>query len=35
MVFKLSSEMVDAAKGSGDAIRKKEETHRMADAHFR
>ncbi|RZC92518.1 hypothetical protein C5167_041862 [Papaver somniferum] len=38
--FKLSSELVDAAKGSGDAIRKKEETHRMAEAnrdfaHFR
>ncbi|KAL4329361.1 hypothetical protein AHAS_Ahas13G0292400 [Arachis hypogaea] len=30
MAFKLSSELVDAAKGSGDAIRKKEETHRMA-----
>ncbi|KAE9610889.1 30S ribosomal protein S7 [Lupinus albus] len=30
MVFKLSSELVDAAKGSGDAIRKKEVTHRMA-----
>ena len=33
-------ELVDAAKGSGDAIRKKEETHRMAEAnrafaHFR
>ncbi|RYR47793.1 hypothetical protein Ahy_A07g033759 [Arachis hypogaea] len=26
MAFKLSSELVDAAKGSGDAIRKKEET---------
>jgi len=31
---------VDAAKGNGDAIRKKEETHRMAEAnrafaHFR
>ncbi|GMN69223.1 hypothetical protein TIFTF001_038269 [Ficus carica] len=33
MVFKLSSELVDAAKGSGDAIRKKEETHRMAEAN--
>ncbi|CAL0302920.1 unnamed protein product [Lupinus luteus] len=29
MAFKLSSELVDAAKGSGDAIRKKEETRRM------
>ncbi|KAJ8746914.1 hypothetical protein K2173_007682 (mitochondrion) [Erythroxylum novogranatense] len=40
MAFKFSSELVDAAKGSGDAIRKKEETHRMAEAnrtfaHFR
>ncbi|KAL2235836.1 UNVERIFIED_CONTAM: 30S ribosomal protein S7, chloroplastic [Sesamum indicum] len=40
MAFKLSSELVDAAKGSGDAIRKKEETHKMAEAnrafaHFR
>ncbi|KAJ9140539.1 hypothetical protein P3X46_031175 [Hevea brasiliensis] len=26
-------ELVDAAKGSGDAIRKKEETHRMAEAN--
>nr|UCS40779.1 ribosomal protein S7 [Astragalus nuttallianus var. imperfectus] len=40
MAFKLSSELLDAVKGSGDAIRKKEETHRMAEAnrafaHFR
>ncbi|KAJ9145995.1 hypothetical protein P3X46_028318 [Hevea brasiliensis] len=33
MAFKLSSELVDAAKGSGDAICKKEETHRMAEAN--
>ncbi|KAL3613106.1 NAD(P)H-quinone oxidoreductase subunit 2 A, chloroplastic [Castilleja foliolosa] len=33
MAFKLSSELVDAAKGSGDAIRKKEETHKMAEAN--
>nr|YP_010010864.1 ribosomal protein S7 [Medicago archiducis-nicolai]YP_010010908.1 ribosomal protein S7 [Medicago ruthenica]QOI00485.1 ribosomal protein S7 [Medicago archiducis-nicolai]QOI00528.1 ribosomal protein S7 [Medicago ruthenica]QUS53876.1 ribosomal protein S7 [Medicago ruthenica] len=33
MAFKLSSELVDAAKGSGDAIRKKQETHRMAEAN--
>ncbi|KAF2282305.1 hypothetical protein GH714_043971 [Hevea brasiliensis] len=32
MAFKLSFELVDAAKGSGDAIRKKEETHRVAEA---
>nr|WRP99194.1 ribosomal protein S7 [Amorphophallus muelleri]WRP99208.1 ribosomal protein S7 [Amorphophallus muelleri] len=40
MAFKLSSELVDAAKGSGGAIRKKEETYKMAEAnrtfaHFR
>ncbi|KAK4339230.1 hypothetical protein RND71_040692 [Anisodus tanguticus] len=33
MAFKLSSELVDAAKGSGDVIRKKQETHRMAEAN--
>ncbi|KAJ9181111.1 hypothetical protein P3X46_009277 [Hevea brasiliensis] len=33
MVFKLSFELVDAAKGSGDAIRKKEETHRVEEAN--
>ncbi|KAI5653920.1 hypothetical protein M9H77_31107 [Catharanthus roseus] len=33
MAFKLSSELVDAAKGSGDALRKREETHRMAGAN--
>ncbi|MBA0711296.1 hypothetical protein Golax_010493 [Gossypium laxum] len=31
MAFKLSSEFVDTANGSGDAIRKKKETHRMAE----
>nr|YP_010015744.1 ribosomal protein S7 [Rhipsalis baccifera]QOI72728.1 ribosomal protein S7 [Rhipsalis baccifera] len=40
MAEKLSSELLDAAKGSGGAIRKKEETHRIAEAnralaHFR
>jgi small subunit ribosomal protein S7 len=40
MAFKLSSELVDAAKGRGGAIRKREETYRMAEAnrasaHFR
>nr|ASN79054.1 ribosomal protein S7 [Pityopus californicus] len=40
MALKLSSELVDAAKGRGGAIRKKEEAHRMAEAnrtlaHFR
>jgi len=29
MIFKLSFELVDGVKGSGDVIRKKEETHRM------
>ncbi|KAK8949792.1 hypothetical protein KSP40_PGU003053 [Platanthera guangdongensis] len=33
MAFQLSSELVDAAKGRGDAIRKKEETHRMEEAN--
>nr|YP_010128156.1 ribosomal protein S7 [Viscum articulatum]YP_010128161.1 ribosomal protein S7 [Viscum articulatum]QPP20699.1 ribosomal protein S7 [Viscum articulatum]QPP20700.1 ribosomal protein S7 [Viscum articulatum] len=38
--FKFSSELVDAAKGSGDSIRKKEDTYRRAEAnrafaHFR
>nr|YP_009403450.1 ribosomal protein S7 [Downingia cuspidata]YP_009403457.1 ribosomal protein S7 [Downingia cuspidata]ASA34643.1 ribosomal protein S7 [Downingia cuspidata]ASA34650.1 ribosomal protein S7 [Downingia cuspidata] len=33
MAFKLSSELMDAAKGRGDAIRKREETHRMAEAN--
>nr|WRV01995.1 ribosomal protein S7 [Oxytropis ochrocephala] len=33
MAFKLSSELLDAVKGRGDAIRKKEETHRMAEAN--
>ncbi|MBA0681055.1 hypothetical protein Goari_012717, partial [Gossypium aridum] len=31
MAFKLNSELVDAAKGSADAIRKKEETRRMVE----
>lgn len=40
MAFKLSSELMDACKGKGGAIRKKEEVHRMAEAnrasaHFR
>nr|YP_009002331.1 ribosomal protein S7 [Orobanche gracilis]CDL78887.1 ribosomal protein S7 [Orobanche gracilis] len=40
MSLKLSSELVNAAKGRGGAIRKKEETHKMAEAnrafaHFR
>jgi small subunit ribosomal protein S7 len=40
MNFKLSHELMDVARGNGNAIRKKEETHRMAEAnrdfaHFR
>lgn len=40
MAFKSSYELIDAARDNGDAIRKKEETHRMAEAnrafaHFR
>ncbi|KAL5067613.1 hypothetical protein RYX36_018500, partial [Vicia faba] len=39
MAFKLCFELVDAAKGTGDAICKKEETQRMVEenrafAHF-
>ncbi|CAK7329888.1 unnamed protein product [Dovyalis caffra] len=33
MVLKLSSEVMDAAKGNGEAIRKKETTHKMAEAN--
>nr|YP_009729484.1 ribosomal protein S7 [Incarvillea arguta]YP_009729496.1 ribosomal protein S7 [Incarvillea arguta]QHW07072.1 ribosomal protein S7 [Incarvillea arguta]QHW07073.1 ribosomal protein S7 [Incarvillea arguta] len=33
MAFKLSSEVMDAAKGRGNAIRKKEENHKMAEAN--
>ena len=40
MAAKLSYELIDAAKDNGIAIRKKEETHKMAEAnrafaHFR
>lgn len=40
MAFKSSYESIDAARDNGEAIRKKEETHRMAEAnrafaHFR
>lgn len=38
--FKLANEIIDASNGIGNAVRKKEETHRMAEAnkafaHFR
>jgi small subunit ribosomal protein S7 len=40
MSIKLSNEILDAAKESGNSVRKKEQTHKMADAnkafaHFR
>jgi small subunit ribosomal protein S7 len=33
MVAKLANELMDAANETGGAIRKREETHRMADAN--
>lgn len=33
MVVKLTNEVLDAAKQTGEAIKKREETHRMADAN--
>jgi len=33
MAFKLSSELLDAAKGSGDTICNKEASHRMAETN--
>jgi small subunit ribosomal protein S7 len=40
MAIKLSNEILDAAKETGNSVRKKEQTHKMADAnkafaHFR
>jgi small subunit ribosomal protein S7 len=40
MSIKLSNEIIDAAKETGNSVRKKEQTHKMADAnkafaHFR
>jgi small subunit ribosomal protein S7 len=40
MVKKLSAEIIDASNNTGGAIRKREDTHRMAEAnkafaHFR
>ena len=40
MVDKLANELMDAAAGNGAAIKKREETHKMAEAnrafaHFR
>jgi small subunit ribosomal protein S7 len=33
MASKLANELMDAANETGNAIRKREETHRMADAN--
>lgn len=33
MSLKLANELLEAAKGSGNAIKKKEETHKMAEAN--
>jgi small subunit ribosomal protein S7 len=33
MAEKLASELMDAARGSGAAVKKKEDTHRMAEAN--
>jgi small subunit ribosomal protein S7 len=33
MVDKLSSEFLDAYNGTGSTIKKREDTHRMADAN--
>ena len=33
MMDRLAAEMLDAAQGRGGAVKKKEDTHRMADAN--
>jgi small subunit ribosomal protein S7 len=33
MADKLSNELMAAAKGEGNAVKKKDDTHRMADAN--
>jgi small subunit ribosomal protein S7 len=33
MIEKLSAEFIDAYKGEGAAIKKKEDTHKMAEAN--
>ena len=40
MTLKLANELLEAAEGRGEAVKKKEDTHRMAEAnrafsHFR
>jgi small subunit ribosomal protein S7 len=33
MPSKLAAELIDAANGQGNSIKKKDETHRMAEAN--
>jgi small subunit ribosomal protein S7 len=33
MALKLANELLEAAKGLGNSIKKKEETHKMAEAN--
>jgi small subunit ribosomal protein S7 len=33
MVEKLASELTEAAQGQGSSVRKREETHKMAEAN--
>ncbi len=33
MAEKLANELIAASKGEGNAVKKKEDTHRMADAN--
>ena len=33
MIEKLANEMLDAAQGQGGAVKKREDTHRMAEAN--
>jgi len=33
MAEKLSAELIDASKGQGAAVKKREETHKMAEAN--
>jgi small subunit ribosomal protein S7 len=33
MSIKLAKEILDASKGIGNSVRKKEETHKMAEAN--
>ena len=33
MAFRLAGEMLDAAEGRGNAVRRREDSHRMAEAN--